>query len=286
MNTPDLRSIIGSEIYEQIIAKRDYLKISSEVEKWEEKYQQALKQGCEALISEMKFRRDFYVEKAQNQPLALDNQTSEKTRARIKIYSSIEAGLNQVYSTDSYTLGTGLTIDPSVSSSLTARSNLFASIPRIEAQYQTSGLRDYSNPSEGVFTPETEDSPILEKLEVLEKTLEETNQNTNTAVMNAQLVKQQIQEQYEQACQDVQHWHQEVQQALQKDDDNLVLKALVNKKVQNNFATSLKTQLEQQEVTISLLKQNLASLQKVKEMLEMGTELLEKQAQLSLSPTS
>jgi phage shock protein A len=98
--------------------------------------------------------------------------------------------------------------------------------------------------------------------------LEEAISDTQQAIANAITDWERLQQQYNQAEEETNHWYQQAQIALQKDDDNSAFQALISKTVQGKITIALKTQLVRQVAILELLKRNLMALENVKGKLE------------------
>jgi phage shock protein A len=81
------------------------------------------------------------------------------------------------------------------------------------------------------------------------------------AVARAISAQQKIQQQHNQAQSEANLWRQRAQLALQKGDESLAREALNRKKVQEEAATTLKAQLDQQVGMVDQLKRNLIALE-------------------------
>lgn len=103
------------------------------------------------------------------------------------------------------------------------------------------------------------------------ETLNKSIVNTQDAVKMAVASFERIQQQYGQARKEANSFQQQIQEAVQKDNANLAVQALIGKTVQGKMATALKKQLDQQLAIIEVLKHNLIALENVKEMLNMQT---------------
>ncbi|MEH2057538.1 MAG: hypothetical protein V7K97_15510 [Nostoc sp.] len=108
-------------------------------------------------------------------------------------------------------------------------------------------------------TKAKKDSNVL-----LSEAIGETKEAINTAVINQEC----IQKDYEKAQEEVKLWNRYAHIALKNNDDNLAIKAVLKKKVQNKIALTLQTQLQQQEAVVAVLKQNLMTLENFKKALE------------------
>ncbi|MEH2041010.1 PspA/IM30 family protein [Nostoc sp.] len=91
----------------------------------------------------------------------------------------------------------------------------------------------------------------------------------NSAVIN----QQSIEKDFENAQKEAKYWNEKAQDALTNNDDDLALEAVVNKKVQNKIVLIFLTQLQQQQATVALLRQNLMTLENFKKTLGNDTEL-------------
>ncbi|MHC5718724.1 MAG: PspA/IM30 family protein [Nostoc sp.] len=111
---------------------------------------------------------------------------------------------------------------------------------------------------------QTKDNNVL-----LAQAIHETQEAFNTAVIN----KQCIQKNYEKAQEEIKLWNRYAHIALKNNDDNLAIKAVLKKKVQNKIALTLQTQLQQQEAVVAVLKQNLMTLENFKKTLGNDTKL-------------
>lgn len=96
-----------------------------------------------------------------------------------------------------------------------------------------------------------------------------TKEAVNTAFGN----KECIQKDYDKAHEEAKFWNTKADIALKNNDDNLASKAVLKKKVQNQIALTLQTQLQQQEATVALLKQNLMALENINRTLGNDTKL-------------
>jgi phage shock protein A len=81
------------------------------------------------------------------------------------------------------------------------------------------------------------------------------------AVAGAIASQKRLQQQQTQAQNESNNWQQRAQLALQKGDEDLAREALLRKKPLIETATALKTQLDQQTVTVNALKNNLIALE-------------------------
>jgi hypothetical protein len=112
-------------------------------------------------------------------------------------------------------------------------------------------------------------SPVIKDCTAILETaiLETAILETKKAVHSTFTSKEQIQKNYDHAKEAAQDWNKKAQIALQNNDDNLALQAIVDKTVQSKIAVVLKTQIQQQETVLTLLRQNLIALKNVQKML-------------------
>lgn len=111
---------------------------------------------------------------------------------------------------------------------------------------------------------------------ILNEAIEQTKETLQITVSN----QKGTQKQYEQAQKEAKEWHNKTQIALQNDDDNQALNALISKTVQKKWANGIENQLKQQQATLTLIKNNLSVLEKVKRMFEVEIELLQMKTQI------
>jgi len=109
---------------------------------------------------------------------------------------------------------------------------------------------------------------MVSKAEDPEKILEQTILDMQEdlvqmrqAVASAIASQKRTQQQYNQAQTESNNWQQRAQLALQKGDETLAREALVRKKTHSETATSLQTQLDQQNTMVDTLKRNLIALE-------------------------
>ncbi len=113
-------------------------------------------------------------------------------------------------------------------------------------------------------TKATKDTKVF-----LLKAIRETQEAVNSAVAN----QEGIEKDFEKAQKEAKYWNEKAQTALRDNDDDLALQAVVNKKVQNKIVLILLTQLQQQQATVAVLRQNLMTLENFKKTLGNDTKL-------------
>jgi len=85
MDNLHLHSALSANIYVLKIAQRDYEKAQVEADKWERRYQLCLKEGRDNLVKEARFRKDVYIQKAQNLKAMLGEQTERLAKLRLDV---------------------------------------------------------------------------------------------------------------------------------------------------------------------------------------------------------
>ena len=98
MDYSQLQSVLAANIKAQTIAQLDYKKAQAEADKWEQRYQRALKAGREDLIQEARFRQNIYAKKAGNLKVLLDEQTERVANLKHKVFlkKQIEADFKTI----------------------------------------------------------------------------------------------------------------------------------------------------------------------------------------------
>lgn len=175
----------------------------------------------------------------------------------------------------------------------TLNSNTLSSVNNIENQFiesiknEEKSLQTYDNiekfafitPGESIddeltilknkiLTIDKYDSKNHENLDkIINQAIDETKEVLQSAIIN----QNNIQEQYEQAQKETKQSYHKIQIALQNNDDNQALNAIVSKIVHNKCVKTIENQLEQQKITLKLIENNLSILEKVKLMVENET---------------
>ena len=117
--------------------------------------------------------------------------------------------------------------------------------------------------------------------------MEKAIRDTRNALAKAIAKQSQIQNQHVQAKTEINTFHKQALQAALKGDQPSAMQALIGEAAQEKLADVLKTQLEQQEAVVDLLKKNLAALEEVEITVEKLTEVEQDEAEESLtSPSS
>ncbi|MBD2744232.1 PspA/IM30 family protein [Coleofasciculus sp. FACHB-1120] len=224
------RQALSSATVRQNRTQQQYDEALAEAEKWERRVQLALAKGRSDLAIEALPRQNTNQEMVRRLKFQLDQLTVQVKNLK-KNLTALESKIAKVR---------------------TNRDHIKSSIADV-------------NVNEPLPTTDVE---IILLKENPEKILEEAISETQQAIANAITDWERLQQQHKQAEEETNHWHQQAQIALQKDDDNLAFQALISKTVQGKITTALKTQLVRQVAILELLKQNLIALENVKDKLE------------------
>ena len=103
--------------------------------------------------------------------------------------------------------------------------------------------------------------------------MEKAIRDTRNAIAIATAKQRQIQNQHVQAQTEINTLHERALQAALKGDQASAMQALISEAAQEKLADVLKSQLEQQETVVELLKKNLATLEEVKITVEKVVEV-------------
>ncbi|PHM08320.1 PspA/IM30 family protein [Nostoc sp. 'Peltigera malacea cyanobiont' DB3992] len=240
----------------QEIAQRDYAKAQAEANKWEQEYQLALKESNQDLISQAKFQKERYQAIASRLKKLVGEQQPQVDAIKSSLKSweqKVSEAQNEVLRSESNISEVSPTfinfeykdIDVSIDDEL---QQLKALMLPPKPQEQTKAKKD---------------SKVL-----LAEAIYETKKVVNSAVANQEC----IEKDFEKAQKETKYWNEKVQDALKNNDDDLALQAVVNKKIQNKIVLILLTQLQQQQATVALLRQNLMTLENFKKTLGNDTE--------------
>ncbi len=224
----------------QKIAQRDYAKAQAEADKWERRYKLALKEGREDLVSPALFQKERYQAIANR----LKKLVNEQTQQVETIKSSLKSWESKI-------------------AEVVAQQNKFDEDILINFEDIDEDLYQLKN--QILLPPEKEELSTnkTSSKDILLVAIRKTQDAVNSAVTN----KNSIQKDYDQAIQECKDWKTKAQIALENNDDRLAIKAIHSKTVNRKIAIALKTQLQQQESTINLLRENLIALENIKKLI-------------------
>ncbi|WP_375510796.1 PspA/IM30 family protein [uncultured Nostoc sp.] len=275
-----LRTATASASAAQKIAQRDYEQAQTEADKWVRRYQLALKEGREDLARHAQFQKERYQAIASRLKNLVDEQTPQ--------VDNIKRNLASWESKISETQNEVLLSNPNTNIYMGVFERMEEKVLQIEASskvvsqpndFHEEILLNFEDTDEELKRLKDEISPQL-KLQgqstdkkdtkaTLAEAICKTKEAVNTAVEN----KECIQKDYDKAQEEVKFWNRKAHIALKNNDDNLAIKAVLKKKVQNKIALTLQTQLQQQEATVAVLRQNLMTLENIKKTLGNDTKL-------------
>ncbi|MBD2517884.1 PspA/IM30 family protein [Nostoc sp. FACHB-973] len=231
----------------QEIAQRDYAKAQVEADKWAQEYQLALKGNNQDLIRQAKFQKERYEAIASRLKTLVEEQQPQVDA----IQSSVTSWEKKVSE---------------------AQNDVLRSKPNISKASPI--FISFEDQDVDVWADELQ--PLKEALLLPLKNQEQTKAKKDTKVLLAQAIneieetvtkavanQEGIQKDFEKAQKEASYWNEKAQTALRNNDDDLILQAVVNKKVQNQIVLILKTQLQHQKTTLDILVRNLIALESI-----------------------
>lgn len=249
-----LREAAIDAIAAQKIAQQNYDQAQAEADRWEKRYQLALKEGRQDLIRKAKFQKERYQAIAHRLKTIVEEQKPrvEKIKTTFKFW---EKKVSEAKGQENKVL--------QIESNSEAVSNLdsfiFKSFEDVDDALQRC--------KEKLILPSKLLNKTTDKQEpktLLAVSIGEVRQTLNIAVAH----QEGIQKDYDKAQEEVKLWKSKAQIALNNNDDNLAVKAVLKNKVHNKIALTLKTQLQKHEITVCLLKKNLTALENVLELVD------------------
>ncbi|MBD2440326.1 PspA/IM30 family protein [Nostoc sp. FACHB-110] len=238
----------------QKIAQRDYAQAQAQADKWEARYQLALKEGREDLIPQAKFQKERYQAIASR----LKNLVEEQQPKVENIKSSFKSWEINISESENNKKKV-LPIEANSEVVSSSDGLIFINFEDVDQELQRL-KEELLQPSKQLNKATDKNNPKT----LLAVALSELRQTLNIAVANLEG----IQKDYDKAQGEVKLWKSKAQIALNNNDDNLAVKAVLKNKVNSKIALTLKTQLQKQEITVGLLKQNLTALENVLELLD------------------
>lgn len=291
-----LRQAVARAIATQKRTEQQYNKNQAETNTWQNRAALALSKGDENLAREALIRKKAVAETAaklksqleqqtvqvetlKKNLIALESKISEaKTKKDMLKSRAAAAKANEQLQSTIGRLGTG--------SAMAAFERMEDKVLEMEARSQAayelvsynleeeferiqsgSNLDDELEEMKRLLT----DSSALRKpkqVQILEKAI----QDTRNTITIAKAKQNQIQNQHAQAKTEIKSLHDKALQAALKGDQASAMQALMSEAAQEKLADVLKSQLEQQETVVELLKQNLAALEEVKRTVEQLVE--------------
>jgi phage shock protein A len=235
----------------QEIAQRDYAKAQAEADKWEQEYQLALKGSNQHLISQAKFQKERYQAIASR----LKNLVEEQQPQVDAIKSSLKSWEKKVSEAQNEVLSS----KPDTNQ---------ASMTFISFEYEEVDLwadDELQQLKEVLLIPAKPQAKNKDTRVLIAEAIQEIEETVTKAVAN----QEGIEKDCEKAQKEAQDWNEKAQIALRKNDDDLALQAIVNKKIQNKIVLILQTQLQHQKATVDILVRNLIALENIKKLVLM-----------------
>jgi phage shock protein A len=265
-----LRTAAATASAAQTIAQRNYEKAQADVYKCENEYRLAVKAANKDLASQAKYQKEKSELIAQRLKKLLDEQQQQVD----KIKKSLKYWEDKISEVQKEQLV--LKVNSSTNT------NIFEVL---ENKYlDTQNIKQDVIPGLIAFEDIDEDSDLNDSLQEFQEMLllqplpqvkkrpdnilAEAIQETEEIITKAVAHQESIQKDFEKAQKEAKSWNEKAKIALQSNDDDLALQAVVNKKVQNKIALTIQTQIQQQEKTINLLVQNLMVLENVKKIFD------------------
>jgi len=259
----------------QEIAERDYAQAQMEADKWEQRYQLALKGSNQDLIRQAQFQKERYQAIASRIKALVEEQKpqAEAIKSSLgtwekKVSEAENQGLySKTNPNDAISISNFKPREYNLLDTEARTKNTFQEVITFEdVDEELQWLKEELLRPSGSQKPTTQ---IKDVQVLLAEAICKTKEAVNTAVVN----KECIQKDYDKAHEEAKSWNTKAHIALKNNDDNLAIKAVLNKKVQNKIALTLQTQLQQQEVTVALLRQNLMALENINRTLANDTKL-------------
>jgi phage shock protein A len=238
----------------QKIAQRDYAQAQAQAYKWEARYQVALKEGREDLISQAKFQKERYQAIASRLKNLVEEQQPKVENIKTS-FKSWEEKISEAENNEKQVVH----IEASSAVVSNSESFIFRSFEDVDDELHW--LKEELLQSFNYLNKATDKTDAKTLLAVA---IGEVRQTLNIAVAN----QEGIQKDYDKAQNEIKLWKNKAQIALNHNDDNLAIKAVLKNKVHSKIAFTLQTQLQKQEITVGLLKQNLNALENVLELLD------------------
>ncbi|AFY41293.1 PspA/IM30 family protein [Nostoc sp. PCC 7107] len=238
----------------QKIAQRDYAQAQAQADKWTARYQLALQEGREDLIPQAKFQKERYQAIASRLKNLVEEQQPKVENLKVS-FKSWEEKISEADNNEKQVL------QVETNSEVVSNSDrlIFRTFEDVDEELQRL-KKELLQPSKQLNkATDKQDAKTL-----LAVAIGEVRQTLNFAVTH----QEGIQKDYEKAKEEVTFWKNKAQIALKNNDDNLAVKAVLKNKVNNKIVFTLKTQLQKQEITVNLLKQNLTVLENILELLE------------------
>ncbi|PMB13421.1 hypothetical protein CEN47_28730 [Fischerella thermalis CCMEE 5319] len=241
----------------ETIEQRDYHNALAEFYKWARRYELALQENRQDLISYAKFQMERHEAIAKRLAKLLGEQMPQLDTLK----QNIKHQLGQIAKFNS-----DLTSKRGISNSeKQILSDIFqdtgSDIKSVDLTIIPSEIKELRKQLlDASLYQAQEEQPE----DILENSIQETKNVIKLAIDR----QSDLQQNYNRISNESKETHNTVFQALLDNDDNLALKAILDKKFQNEILNVIKIQLEQQKEVVELLKSNLSRLEKINKYLK------------------
>ena len=272
-----LRKATNSANAAQKIAQKNLEEAQAELDKWTKRYELALQRNDKSLANKVKFQKERYQATVYRlKKLVIEQQPQlEKIKANFDYFEEKISEEQSIVSQSKCNTN-------AVSDSKNIENRLLESITNGEKKLQSydniqdSELISFESINDELtkmknelFRQQLYKSGDYENLsKAINEAIDETKEDLQLAIISQKI----IQEQYEKSQKDANECHNQVQIALQNNDNNQALNAIASKIVYSKCVKTIENQLQQQKITHNLIKNNLSVLEKVKLMLENATK--------------
>ncbi|RAM52292.1 MAG: hypothetical protein C6Y22_06270 [Hapalosiphonaceae cyanobacterium JJU2] len=235
-------------------AQRDYQNALAEFYKWARRYELAIQENRQDLISHAKFQMERHeaiakrLAKLLGEQMPHLNTLKEKVRRNMSQLAQINGDLT--LNTEDYTPVKQILSDIS--------QDISNSIEKSEITLVSPLVEDIDIPL--ILTASLD----KEQEEQPEDSLEISIQETKKFVQLAIETQNDLQQKYNRIYTDAKVIHETLFEALLENDINLLLKAIIDKKVKTEISDFIKIQLQQQKEIVKILQTNLNRLENLK----------------------
>lgn len=266
-------------------AQRDFEEAQIELYKWTKRHKLAIDANREDLILHARYEKERCKETVSRLENIVDGQTLQLNRIK-RNYNSWEKTPFEEQTTVLLPESNNNTFSDfkNIENKLLASQTNLEEVSQYHNTIDESELVTFKS-IDGELAPLKSEFYSVNQSEIkdyqkLEKILNEAIRQTEETLQITVSNQKGIQKRYKQAQKEAKELHTKTQVALQNDDDNQALNALISKTVQKKCLNEIENQLKQQEATFTLIKNNLSVLEKVKRMLEDKEELAQLKAQM------
>ncbi len=250
----------------QKIALREFEKAQTEADKWIVQYKLALQKSDKTLTRQAQFQKERYQAIADRLRNLVEEEQTQLDNIKTKL-SYYEKKLSEekfnTYSLTKICHIENLLLESQTNAEKVLQSyNTFKESELICLESTNDELTTLKDEFISQSQYQSKNYEDLDK--IINQAIDETKETLQSAIVS----QNNIQEQYEQSQKKAQEYYNQVQIALQNNDDNQALNGICSKIVQQKCVSLIENQLEQQKITVTLIKKNLSVLENVKLTLE------------------